>query len=107
MCEVDGMSISEELGRAIQYYCDNHERMGDAWLVCKLNDIVYDCKEAEERIKELEEALQCIVDTSQLKCRGNDKLVKSGLAIHGEPMHYTLTLSSMHRAIELLKGEEQ
>ena len=56
------MSISEELGNAIQYYCDNHERMGDAWLVCKLNDIVYDCKEAEGRIKELEEALMDVID---------------------------------------------
>ena len=54
------MSISEELGVAIQYYCDNHERMGDAWLVCKLNDIAYDCKEAEERIKELEEFIESL-----------------------------------------------
>lgn len=59
--------LNKEIGKVIQWYCDNHEHGGCAWLVCKLNDIADDARAQAERIKELEGALRYMVDTSELK----------------------------------------
>ena len=104
------MSISEELGRAIQYYCDNHERMGDAWLVCKLNDIVYDCKEAEERIKELEEALRTLLASvdDYIEYEHDGDPFSEDARVMGEmELNEINNSGELSKIKQLLKGEEQ
>ena len=56
---------ASELGKAIQYYSDNHEQGGDMWLICKLNDIMDDIKELEHQNKVYSEALKAI---SKVNC---------------------------------------
>ena len=63
-------------------------------------------KEENDRLlqenAELREALQAVIVNSKVKTRGNDMLVKSGVAIYGEPLHYEVALSAINEAKQLL-----
>lgn len=39
-----GRVIVSDIFNATNYYCENSKGFGDAWLVCKLNDIITDCQ---------------------------------------------------------------
>lgn len=69
---------ASELGKAIQYYSDNHDKGGDAWLICKLNDIMDDIKELEHQNHVYREALKAI---SKVNCSSNYYRAKASEAL--------------------------
>ena len=57
----------------------------------------------EQENADLRKALYEIVESSKMvRTKGNEKSVKDGLELIGSPKHYTVSLSSIHKAKELL-----